>query len=89
MLMRPLSGASCPESIFTTVLLPAPLWPHRAWISPAPTVKDTSCTAGTPPKLRVSPVTLTWGRAGAPAAALVTSLMRGCTARRTARRWQR
>ncbi len=34
--MRPASGASRPEIRFTSVVLPAPLGPMSAWISPGP-----------------------------------------------------
>src|SRR5476651_595529 len=43
---RPLLGRTMPESIFSVVVLPAPLPPRKPTTSPALIEKDTSCTAG-------------------------------------------
>ena len=45
----PLSGAICPFSMLKHVLLPAPLGPINARISPAASENDTPRTACTPP----------------------------------------
>ena len=45
--ISPASGATLPASMLISVLLPAPLWPQRPWISPAPIVSETSRTACT------------------------------------------
>jgi hypothetical protein len=81
---RPVSGANWPESILTTVLFPAPLCPQSAWISPAPTVSETSLTAGTPAKLRASRSATTGGAASA--TGMLAAVTRGCTAPRTCQR---
>ena len=47
----PESAANTPERILTSVLLPAPLAPSRAWISPGRTVRSTERSATTEPKL--------------------------------------
>src|SRR5690606_8910459 len=47
--------------VLSTVVLPAPLVPMMATISPSPTVKAASRTAVTPPYFTVSPLTLSKG----------------------------
>ena len=47
----PVVGATMPVSMFTTVVLPAPLGPMRPRIWPGSTCSDTSSTATKPPKL--------------------------------------
>src|SRR5690242_8745243 len=46
----PASGGNWPFSMLKQVLLPAPLGPISASISPGARVKETPCTARTPPK---------------------------------------
>src|SRR3989304_6039048 len=46
----PLSGRSNPVIRLNTVVLPAPLGPINPRISPSATLKDSACTAMTPPK---------------------------------------
>ncbi len=47
----PVSAANTPERILTSVLLPAPLAPSKAWISPGRTRRSTDRSATTEPKL--------------------------------------
>ena len=46
----PTLGVSSPITVRNSVVLPAPLGPTRAMISPSSTCNDTSLTAGSPPK---------------------------------------
>ena len=46
---EPLSDASCPESCEINVVLPAPLGPMMACVSPGRTSRCTSSVAVTPP----------------------------------------
>src|SRR5258708_1337682 len=48
--MVPESGLRVPVSWLTSVVLPAPLGPIRAWISPGRTSIDTESVATSPPK---------------------------------------
>ena len=73
----PASGASWPFSMLKQVLLPAPLGPISASISPAETAKETSATACTPPKALCRPST--WRTA---------SLMRAASCQRAKQRLQ-
>src|SRR4051812_28958535 len=52
----PSDGASSPDSMLTSVDLPAPLVPITACTSPRRSSIDTALTAASPPKRRVSPV---------------------------------
>ena len=47
--VRPDSGAMTPVRIFTSVLLPAPLAPSSAWISPGSTTRSAERSATTGP----------------------------------------
>ena len=53
--MRPAVGLISPESMLTSVVLPAPLGPMTACSSPWRSEMETSRTATSPPKTRVSP----------------------------------
>src|SRR5262245_21532242 len=53
--IRPASGRSSPASWATSVVLPAPLGPITAWISPGRTARATPSVATTPPNRLVSP----------------------------------
>src|ERR1700722_11514531 len=47
--MSPAETATSPMTVLSNVLLPAPLAPIRATISPVPTLSETSCSAGSGP----------------------------------------
>src|ERR1700721_3560425 len=47
--MSPAETATSPMTVLSNVLLPAPLAPLRATISPGPTLRETSCSAGSGP----------------------------------------
>ena len=47
--MRPALGASSPISVFSSVVLPMPLWPTMPIASPSCTCNDTPCKTGTWP----------------------------------------
>src|ERR1700742_4026938 len=53
--MVPVSGCWAPESIFSSVDLPAPFSPSSAWISPGATSKSTLARACTPGKRLLIP----------------------------------
>src|SRR5580765_1121691 len=55
MRMTPASGGCTPARIFTSVDLPAPFSPRRAWTTPARSAIDTSSSARIAPKLFVAP----------------------------------
>jgi hypothetical protein len=57
MLASPASGVTRPSSIRNVVALPAPLGPRNPVIEPASTVKLSSFTAFTLPKVFVNPDT--------------------------------
>src|SRR5688500_12620153 len=52
--MRPSLGGTSPDSMLTSVDLPAPLVPITACTSPGSSASDTDPTAVSPPKRRVS-----------------------------------
>src|SRR5262245_40155586 len=52
--MLPEVGGKSPVTVLNSVVLPAPLAPSTARFSPAATVSDTSSTARSAPKLRVT-----------------------------------
>src|SRR5215469_4873781 len=54
-MMLPPSAASAPVRILTRVLLPAPLAPISAWISPARTLRSADRRATTGPKCLATP----------------------------------
>src|SRR3712207_4132445 len=66
--MLPESGARAPERILSSVLLPAPFSPSRAWISPRATSRSTSRSACTPGKPLLIPAMRSRGGADGPAA---------------------
>src|SRR2546423_408258 len=69
--MLPALGGKSPVIALKSVVLPAPFEPRIAYFSPAPTVSDTSSTARTAPKVRVTPLRISASpesRAPAPAA---------------------
>src|SRR5437588_9507220 len=71
----PLYTRRIPITLLSSVLLPAPLGPITATISPAPTEIDTSCTTGAPPYpdvIRCAARTGV-GRAGAAAGAILSN----------------
>src|SRR4029078_6242212 len=53
----PASRGNTPVTTLISVDLPAPFSPSSAWISPARSVKSTSCNARTAPKLLLIPRT--------------------------------
>src|SRR3546814_18679594 len=53
--MRPASGPRPPAICAMSVVLPAPLGPMRAWISPGRTVRSTPSDACSAPKALCSP----------------------------------
>src|SRR6478609_5041615 len=53
--MRPAVGGKSPVTALKSVVLPAPLEPRIAYFCPAATVNDTSSTARSAPKARVTP----------------------------------
>lgn len=67
--IRPPSTGTNPETRSNSVVFPAPLAPMMPSSSPGARVSDTSSTAFTPPKLRVSPSTSSGAGAPAPLAA--------------------
>src|SRR3954468_9090415 len=54
--MLPAVGGKSPVIALNSVVLPAPLEPRIAYFSPAATVSETSSTARTAPKARVTPL---------------------------------
>ena len=56
MRMLPAEGRCSPNSTRSSVDLPAPLWPMRQRISPALSVRETSCSTSRPPKPADRPV---------------------------------
>src|SRR2546422_2960155 len=54
--MVPPSAVNAPVRILTSVLLPAPLAPMRAWISPPRTRRSAERSATTGPKFLASPL---------------------------------
>src|SRR5262245_12770564 len=54
--MRPALGGKSPVMVLNSVVLPAPLEPRIATFWPAATVNDTSSTARSAPKARVTPL---------------------------------
>src|SRR5690349_14819079 len=61
--MVPVSGLRLPVSWWTRVVLPAPLGPIRAWISPGRTSIETLSVARSPPKRLTRPVAASRGSA--------------------------
>src|SRR4029453_18685024 len=59
--MGPVSGRGLPVSWLTKVVLPAPLGPIRAWISPGRTSIETLSVAIRPPKRLIRPVAASSG----------------------------
>ena len=53
--IRPAVGGKSPVMALKSVVLPAPLEPRIAAFSPAATESDTSSTARSPPKTRLTP----------------------------------
>src|SRR3990172_9153241 len=66
-LMRPASGTRCPVITLKRVLLPAPLGPMIAAISPGSTRRLTPTRAWKPPKALATPETSSTGRSRRPA----------------------
>src|SRR5690606_18907674 len=62
-----------PHTALKTVVLPAPLGPIRATVSPSATVKPTSSSAVRPPNVTVSPAT---SSRGGPSAVLPVVVIR-------------
>src|SRR3982751_5739678 len=59
--MRPASGRRLPASWLMKVVLPAPLGPMTAWVSPSLTSKSIASLARSAPKFFVSPRTSSIG----------------------------
>src|SRR6266702_4356783 len=73
-LTMPASRGNTPVMTLISVDLPAPFSPSSAWISPARSVKSTSCNARTAPKLLLIPRTSNSGGAGSRLFSIATSL---------------
>src|SRR3954454_20366646 len=70
----PASRGNTPVTTLISVDLPAPFSPSSAWISPARSVKSTSCNARTAPKLLLIPRTSSREGAGSGLFSITTSL---------------
>src|SRR5205085_5007404 len=70
----PASRGNTPAITLISVDLPAPFSPSSAWISPARSVKSTSCNARTAPKLLLIPRTSSREAAGSGPFSMANSL---------------
>src|SRR5438552_6447735 len=79
--IAPPSAVSAPVRIFTSVLLPAPFAPIRAWISPPRTRRSAERNATTGPKFLASPLASSTGRESATGVSLRTAAICGSVGR--------